>query len=94
MVDDSGGFSSVAVDVLDDVVEEYGKTPIFLFTVRPPDELGRPYGTLTQKLHDAVSLARMSSSAHVTVPLGLSQIAQSEFIITSVKKFVMISLTF
>ncbi|KAL2633362.1 hypothetical protein R1flu_004841 [Riccia fluitans] len=78
-VDDSGGFSAVAADLLEDVGEEYGRTPIFLFTVRPPrkvyDTLASKKKKITHALHDSVSLARLSSIAHLTVPLGLSQVA-------------------
>ncbi|CAM6084347.1 unnamed protein product [Calypogeia fissa] len=79
LVDDLGGFSCVAADVLDDIVEEYGKTPISLYTVRPPDDGPSFNGTLTRRLHDAVSLARLAPLATVTIPLGLTSIAQSAF---------------
>ncbi|CAM6127087.1 unnamed protein product [Calypogeia fissa] len=79
LVDDLGGFSCVAADVLDDIVEEYVKTPISLYTVQPPDDVPSFNGTLTRRLHDAVSLARLAPLATATVPLGLTSIAQSAF---------------
>ncbi|KAL3694334.1 hypothetical protein R1sor_007985 [Riccia sorocarpa] len=78
VVDDSGGFSAIAADLLEDIVEEYGRTPIFLFTVRPPRKVYDSQAAnkkITHALHDSVSLARLASVAQLTVPLGLPQLA-------------------
>ncbi|CAM6100552.1 unnamed protein product [Calypogeia fissa] len=87
LVDDLGGFSCVAADVLDDIVEEYGKTPISLYTVRPPDDGPSLNGTLTRRLHDAVSLARLALLATVTVPLGLTSAFDENLLIQDGKLF-------
>ncbi|KAG6549008.1 hypothetical protein Mapa_009450 [Marchantia paleacea] len=82
IVDDSGGFSAVAADFLEDVVDEYGRTPISLFTVRAPKRVHESKSTnrqIVRALHDSLSLARLAAVAQLTVPLGLSQLATSSF---------------
>ncbi|EFJ35231.1 hypothetical protein SELMODRAFT_79429 [Selaginella moellendorffii] len=76
LVDDSGGFSGVASDILTNFEDEYGGIPFMLFTVRPPEEEPRP---VVRSLHDAFSFASLSSIGDIVVPLGLPQLSRSAF---------------
>ncbi|MCO5578869.1 hypothetical protein L7F22_032716 [Adiantum nelumboides] len=77
LVDDSGGFASVATDLLEAVVDEYSKTPILLFTIRPPSvEKPRAFhASVVRDLHDAISFSELSKFSSCAIPLGLSSFA-------------------
>lgn len=74
LVDDSGGFSSVAADFLQNIADEYTNTPVLLYTVRDPGSYMRDRSqkrNISRALHDAVSFARLSSVCKLIVPVGL-----------------------
>ncbi|KAL2906178.1 Protein misato-like protein 1 [Bienertia sinuspersici] len=74
VVDDSGGFSSVAVDFLQNIADEYTNTPVLLYTVRSPDSFMNPRNkkrNISQDLHNSVSFAKLSSFCKLIVPVGL-----------------------
>ncbi|CAK9871100.1 unnamed protein product [Sphagnum jensenii] len=80
LVDTSGGFAAVASDVLEEVREEYGRSCCLLFSLRPPwtvPAVPNHRASVISGLHDAVSLARLSSLANLFVPLGLQNLASS-----------------
>ncbi|KAF5736114.1 protein misato 1 isoform X1 [Tripterygium wilfordii] len=81
IVDDSGGFSALAGDFLENIADEYSNTPVLLYTVRD----SRSYiKQRTQKhavarvLHDAISFSRLSSFCKLIVPVGLPVLSQSK----------------
>ncbi|CAL9200696.1 unnamed protein product [Musa hybrid cultivar] len=74
VVDDSGGFSSVAAEVLENIEDEYTNTPVLLYAVRDPGAY--TYATnqkssIGRSLHDAVSFSRLSSFCNLMIPVGL-----------------------
>ncbi|CAN6334713.1 unnamed protein product [Urochloa humidicola] len=78
IVDDSGGFSSVAAQYLESIADEYTNTPILLYCVREPVSHGssrNKYETITRTLHDAVSFSKLSSSCSLMVPIGLPSLS-------------------
>ncbi|KAI5063293.1 hypothetical protein GOP47_0021840 [Adiantum capillus-veneris] len=79
LVDDSNGFATVASEFLEAVNDEYGKSPVFLFMVRPPSSLGKPmsvYEATVRDFHDAISFSALNRSSSHVVPLGLSSFAE------------------
>lgn len=74
MVDDSGGFSSIAADLLQNIADEYTNTPVLLYTARDPisfiNSVGRKRN-ISRDLHNAVSFAKLSSFCKLIVPVGL-----------------------
>ncbi|ESQ53399.1 hypothetical protein EUTSA_v10024834mg [Eutrema salsugineum] len=59
LVDDSGGFSAVAADFLENIADEYTNIPVLLYSVRSPMSQMNPRSskkTVSNKLHDAISL--------------------------------------
>ncbi|CAN6361608.1 unnamed protein product [Urochloa humidicola] len=78
IVDDSGGFSSVAAQYLESIADEYTNTPVLLYCVREPVSHGssrNKYETITKTLHDAVSFSKLSSSCSLMVPIGLPSLS-------------------
>ncbi|CAK9166443.1 unnamed protein product [Ilex paraguariensis] len=74
MVDDSGGFSGVAAEFLENIVDEYTNVPMLLYTVRSPGSyinLTSRKQTISHSLHDAISFAKLSSLCKLIVPIGL-----------------------
>ncbi|WOL09083.1 hypothetical protein Cni_G17836 [Canna indica] len=74
LVDDSGGFSSVAAEILESAADEYTNTPVMLYSVRDPDAYayaGTQKSSVARALHDAVSFSRLSSFSKLMVPVGL-----------------------
>ncbi|OAY81458.1 Protein misato, partial [Ananas comosus] len=74
IVDDSGGFSSVAVEYLENIADEYANTPVLLYNVRDPVSHALPInqrGLITRALHDAVSFSKLASFSKLMVPVGL-----------------------
>ncbi|KAI4325512.1 hypothetical protein MLD38_030900 [Melastoma candidum] len=79
-VDDSGGFSSIASDVLEHIADDYGRIPVLLYSVRDPGSyanIGRRKQAVFRGLHDAVSFSRLSSFSNLIVPVGLPSLSQS-----------------
>ncbi|KAJ7952922.1 protein misato-like 1-like [Quillaja saponaria] len=80
-MDDSGGFSSVAADFLENIADEYTNTPILLFSVRGPTPDINPESrkqAVSRDLHDAVSFSRLSPYCKLIVPTGLPRLSGSK----------------
>ncbi|XP_031495031.1 uncharacterized protein LOC116260726 [Nymphaea colorata] len=79
IVDDSGGFSNVATDFLENISDEYTSTPVLLYAARGPGNytniLGQHARTL-RALHDSVSFSRLSSFCKLMVPIGLPSLSK------------------
>ncbi|XP_024030194.1 protein misato homolog 1 [Morus notabilis] len=81
IVDDSGGFSAVAADLLETIADEYGNTPVLLYSVRSPVSFMNPISqkqTVSRDLHDAVSFSKLSSFCKLIVPIGLPSLSTSK----------------
>ncbi|KAH0971385.1 hypothetical protein GBA52_023541 [Prunus armeniaca] len=81
IVDDSGGFSPLAVDVLESIADEYTNAPVLLYAVRGPGSSMDPRSQkqrVSRKLHDAVSFSRLSSLCKLIVPVGLPSLSRSK----------------
>ncbi|KAJ1266068.1 hypothetical protein BS78_08G122700 [Paspalum vaginatum] len=78
IVDDSGGFSSVAAQYLESIADDYTNTPVLLYCVRNPVSYGSPRNqreNITRSLHDAVSLSKLSYYCNLMVPIGLPSLS-------------------
>ncbi|XP_021847444.1 uncharacterized protein [Spinacia oleracea] len=74
VVDDSGGFSSVAADFLQNIADEYTNTPVLLYTARDPGSFMSSKSrkrNISRNLNDAVSFAKLSPFCKLIVPVGL-----------------------
>ncbi|PON34592.1 Tubulin/FtsZ, GTPase domain containing protein [Parasponia andersonii] len=81
IVDDSGGFSALAADFLENIADEYTNTPVLLYSVRGPGSHVNPRSrkqTVSRDLHDAVSFAKLSSFCKLIVPIGLPFLSTSK----------------
>ncbi|KDO79314.1 hypothetical protein CISIN_1g0109571mg, partial [Citrus sinensis] len=81
VVDDSGGFSAVAADLLENIADEYANTPVLLFAVRSPSSqmnLRSRKQTIFRELHDTVSFSRLASFGKLIVPVGLPFLNESK----------------
>lgn len=81
VVDDSGGFSAVAADLLENIADEYANTPVLLFAVRSPGSqmnLRSRKQTIFRELHDTVSFSRLASFSKLIVPVGLPFLSESK----------------
>ncbi|PIA52333.1 hypothetical protein AQUCO_01000297v1 [Aquilegia coerulea] len=81
VVDDSGGFSSVAADFLENIADEYTNTPVMLYSARGPGTYMNPLsqkGSISRALHDAVSFSRLSPLCKLIVPIGLPSLSTSK----------------
>lgn len=81
IVDDSGGFSGVAGEFLENIADEYANIPVLLYSVHSPDSsLGSRNNkrTVSRKLHDAVSFSRLSEFCKLIVPIGLPSLNTSK----------------
>ncbi|XP_011092123.1 protein misato homolog 1 isoform X1 [Sesamum indicum] len=80
IIDDSGGFSGVAGEFLENIADEYTNIPVLLYSVRSPysslDSTNRKL-TLSRKLHDAVSFSKLSTFSKLIVPMGLPSLRTS-----------------
>ncbi|XP_042512645.1 protein misato homolog 1 isoform X2 [Macadamia integrifolia] len=79
IVDDSGGFSSVASDFLENIADEYTRTPVLLYAARGPGTYMNNTSrkeSISRALHDAVSFSRLSSFCNLIVPVGLPFLSQ------------------
>ncbi|XP_057807642.1 uncharacterized protein LOC131022216 isoform X2 [Salvia miltiorrhiza] len=81
IVDDSGGFSGVAGEVLESMADDYPNIPVLLYSIRSPDSCLDPSSrklTITRELHNAVSFAKQSALCKLIVPLGLPSLSTSK----------------
>lgn len=81
IVDDSGGFSGIAAEFLENIADEYTNTPVLLYTVRDPHSYVHSMsrkGATSRCLHDAISFARLSSYCKLMVPVGLPSLSRSK----------------
>ncbi|XP_030472248.1 uncharacterized protein LOC115690133 isoform X2 [Syzygium oleosum] len=80
MVDDSGGFSAVASELLENIADEYSNTPVLLYALRASEShvnLGKRKQTILRSLHDAVSFSQLASFCNLVVPVGLPSLSTS-----------------
>lgn len=80
VVDDSGGFSAVAAEFLENIVDEYPNTPVMLYAVQGSGSdasLQSRKRTILGELHDAISFSRLSSYCKLIVPVGLPSLNKS-----------------
>uniref|UniRef100_A0A0D3FG15 DML1/Misato tubulin domain-containing protein n=1 Tax=Oryza barthii TaxID=65489 RepID=A0A0D3FG15_9ORYZ len=81
IVDDSGGFSSVAAQFLENIADDYTNTPVLLYCVRDPMTLGssrrNQRESIMRALHDAVSFSKLSSFCNLMVPIGPPSLSRS-----------------
>ncbi|KAL6622531.1 hypothetical protein ACP70R_032410 [Stipagrostis hirtigluma subsp. patula] len=78
VVDDSGGFSSIAAQYLETIADDYTNTPVLLYCVRDPVSHGSRRNqreSIIRSLHDAVSFAKLSSFCNLMVPVGLPSLS-------------------
>eukprot|EP01018_Ginkgo_biloba_P013752 Gb_03250 [translate_table: standard] len=81
LVDDSGGFATIAADFLEIMADEYVRIPIVLYTARDPSSYSKVQNSrssITRGLHDAISFIKLSSFSGLMVPVGLPSLAKSE----------------
>ncbi|XP_042004836.1 protein misato homolog 1-like isoform X1 [Salvia splendens] len=81
IVDDSGGFSGVAGEVLEIIADDYPNIPVLLYSVRSPDSCLDPSHrklTIARRLHNAVSFAKQSALCKLIVPIGLPSLSTSK----------------
>uniref|UniRef100_A0A0E0I012 DML1/Misato tubulin domain-containing protein n=1 Tax=Oryza nivara TaxID=4536 RepID=A0A0E0I012_ORYNI len=81
IVGDSGSFSSVAAQFLENIADDYTKTPVLLYCVRDPMTLGssrmNQRESIMRALHDAVSFSKLSSFCSLMVPIGPPSLSRS-----------------
>ncbi|XP_042421679.1 protein misato homolog 1-like isoform X1 [Zingiber officinale] len=79
VVDDFGGFSAAAVEILEDIADEYTNTPVLLYSVRDPCVYANAINqkSIARALHDAVSFSRLSSYCHLMIPVGLPSVRRA-----------------
>ncbi|KAL5168473.1 Protein misato 1 [Glycine soja] len=80
VVDDSGGFSAVAAEFLENIVDEYTNIPVLLYAVQGSGSrknLQSRKHTVLEDLHDAVSFSRLSSFCKLIVPVGLPSLSKA-----------------
>ncbi|CAA3007020.1 misato homolog 1 isoform X1 [Olea europaea subsp. europaea] len=79
VVDDTGGFSGVAGEFLENIADEYANIPVLLYRVSPDtsiDPKSRKQ-TISRNLHDVVSFSRLSALCKLVVPVGLPSLSRS-----------------
>uniref|UniRef100_A0A0E0Q7Q7 DML1/Misato tubulin domain-containing protein n=1 Tax=Oryza rufipogon TaxID=4529 RepID=A0A0E0Q7Q7_ORYRU len=81
IVGDSGSFSSVAAQFLENIADDYTNTPVLLYCVRDPMTLGssrmNQRESIMRALHDAVSFSKLSSFCNLMVPIGPPSLSRS-----------------
>ncbi|KAL5539214.1 hypothetical protein UlMin_043779 [Ulmus minor] len=70
IVDDSGGFSVIVADFLENMADEHPNTPVLLFSVYTLQ-------TVLKDLHDVVSFSKLSSFSKLIIPFGLPSLSTS-----------------
>ncbi|KAJ4976505.1 hypothetical protein NE237_001611 [Protea cynaroides] len=81
IVDDSGGFSSLASDFLENIADDYTNTPVLLYSARGPGSYMKNTSqkeSISRALHDAISFSRLSAFCNLIVPIGLPFLSQSK----------------
>ncbi|XP_014519399.1 protein misato homolog 1 isoform X1 [Vigna radiata var. radiata] len=81
IVDDSGGFSAVAAEFLENIVDEYTNIPVLLYAVQGSGSrtnLQSGKRTVSEVLHDSISFSRLSSYCKLIVPVGLPSLSKSK----------------
>lgn len=81
VVDDFGGFSAVAVEILEGIADEYPNTPVLLYSVRDPCAYAyaiNQKSSIARALHDAVSFSRLSSYSNLMIPVGLPSVRSTQ----------------
>ncbi|KAI3960655.1 hypothetical protein MKX01_003829 [Papaver californicum] len=81
VIDDSGGFSSVAADFLENIADDYTNIPLLLYPARDPRHYIKPMSrkdSISRALHDAVTFSRLSSLCKLIAPIGLPSLSRSK----------------
>ncbi|RZC45220.1 hypothetical protein C5167_038161 [Papaver somniferum] len=81
VVDDSGGFSSVAADFLENIADDYANIPVLLYSARDPRHYMKPMNredSISRAIHDAVTFSRLSSFCKLIAPIGLPSLSTSK----------------
>lgn len=81
IADDSGGFSGITAEFMENIADEYTSIPVLLYAVRSPGSfmnLQSRKQSVFQNLHDAVSFSRLSSFCKMIVPVGLPSLSESK----------------
>ncbi|MCL7036653.1 hypothetical protein MKW94_022154 [Papaver nudicaule] len=81
VVDDSGGFSSVAANFLENIADDYTNIPLILYSARDPRHYTKPMNkkdSISRALHDAVTFSRFSSFCKLIAPIGLPSLSRSK----------------
>ncbi|XP_072987777.1 uncharacterized protein [Typha latifolia] len=79
IVDDSGGFSSIAADFLQNIADEYTNSPVLLYSARDPVTYACAINqreSITRSLHDAVSFSKLSCFCKLMIPVGLPSLSK------------------
>lgn len=80
IVDDSGGFSAIAAEFLENIVDEYTNIPVLLYAVQGSGShtnLQSRKRTVSEVLHDSISFSRLSTYSKLIVPVGLPSLSKS-----------------
>ncbi|KAL6513297.1 hypothetical protein OROGR_020783 [Orobanche gracilis] len=78
IIDNSGGFSGIAGEFLENIADEYTNIPVLLYSVCSPESMRNPGShklAISRKLHDAVSFSKLSAFCKLIVPLGLPSLS-------------------
>ncbi|XP_027907725.1 protein misato homolog 1 isoform X2 [Vigna unguiculata] len=81
IVDDSGGFSAIAAEFLENIVDEYTNIPVLLYAVQGSGShtnLQSRKRTVSEVLHDSISFSRLSTYSKLIVPVGLPSLSKSK----------------
>ncbi|KAL6584194.1 hypothetical protein OROMI_003483 [Orobanche minor] len=78
IIDNSGGFSGIAGEFLENIADEYTNIPVVLYSVCSPESVRNPGShrlAISRKLHDAISFSKLSAFCKLIVPLGLPSLS-------------------
>ncbi|XP_027114786.1 uncharacterized protein [Coffea arabica] len=81
VVDDSGGFSGVAAEFLENIADDYTNIPVLLYSARNPRlhmTTKSQKQSISSSLHDAISFSRLSTFCKLIVPVGLPSLSKSK----------------
>lgn len=93
-MDDSGGFTGVAGEFLENIADEYANIPVLLYSVHSPDSCQGSRNnklTVSRKLHDAVSFSKLSDFCKLIVPLGLPSLNTSKHAVVIIILLIVLS---
>ncbi|KAL6528925.1 hypothetical protein OROMI_028811 [Orobanche minor] len=82
IIDNSGGFSGIAGEFLENIADEYTNIPVVLYSVCSPESVRNPGShrlAISRKPHDAISFSKLSTFCKLIVPLGLPSLSAGYF---------------